>query len=233
LRGIWDYLTFERAEAVEHARAQGRYEALPDPLVIEDLTRPRVRQVLRDGRSCWVGLDRLSHRERARLLLRTPDGLEPAALWLNEEGMPTGVHTWKKVFATANQRCACAGVNLHCHPHVLRHSYAVVTLEQLQRGHLRDLEQMNPEQRHSYQMVFGDPLRWVSLRLGHRSMQTTLIYLHTLAELEFETKLALVPDDDEWEPPELNSDDVAAELAERRAPHGPKFQAGEHGEPAE
>jgi site-specific recombinase XerD len=229
LRAVWDYMTFERAEAVEHARAQGRYEALADPLIVEDPTHPRVRRVQPDGRVRWVGVDRLGHRERARLLLRTPDGLEPAVLWLDEEGMPIGVHAWKKVFATANQRCARASVNLRCHPHALRHTFAVVTLEQLQRGHLRDLEQMNPGQRHSYQMVFGDPLRWVSLRLGHRSTQTTLVYLHTLAELEFETKLALVPDDDEWEPPELHSDDLAAELAARQ---GPALDAGEDSEPA-
>jgi site-specific recombinase XerD len=234
LRSVWDYLRFERTEAVEHARAQGRYETLPDLLIVEDPTLPRVPLVQRDGRVRWVGVDRLGHRERARLLLRTPQGLEPAALWLDEQGMPTGVDGWKKVFATANRRCARAGVNLRCHPHVLRHSFAVVTLEQLQRGHLRDLEQMNPGQRPSYQMVFGDPLRWVSLRLGHASTQTALVYLHTLAELEFETKLALVPDDDEWEPPELHPDDVAAELGARQTRQGSEFDArgNESAEPA-
>lgn len=229
LRAVWDYMAFERAEAVEHARARGRYETLADPLIVEDPTRPRVRRVQPDGRVRWAGVDRLGHRERARLLLRTPDGLQPAALWLDEQGMPIGVHAWKKVFATANQRCLHAGVDLRCHPHALRHTFAVVTLEQLQRGHLRDLEQMNPRQRHSYQMVFGDPLRWVSLRLGHKSTQATLVYLHTLAELEFETKLALVPDDDEWEPPELHSDDVADELAARQ---GRELDAHEDSEPA-
>jgi integrase len=43
--------------------------------------------------------------------------------------------------------------------------------------------------------VFGDPLDWVRRRLGHRSVVTTQIYLHTLAELDMETRLALVPDD--------------------------------------
>jgi len=213
LRAVGDYLAFECAEAVERARAQGRYEALAEPLIVEDPTRPRVRLVQRDGRVRWVGVDRLGHRERARLLLRTPDGLEPAALWLDGQGMPIGVDAWKKMFATANQRCARAGVNLRCHPHALRHTFAVVTLEQLQRGHVRDLEQKNREQRHSYQMIFGDPLRWVSLRLGHARIETTLVYLHTLAELEYETKLALVPPGDEWEPLELGPDDLAAELA--------------------
>jgi hypothetical protein len=69
----------------------------------------------------------------------------------------------------------------------------------------------------------------VSLRLGHKSTQATLVYLHTLAELEFETKLALVPDDDEWEPPELHSDDVADELSARQ---GRELDAHEDSEPA-
>jgi len=48
---------------------------------------------------------------------------------------------------------------------VLRHSFAVTTLEHLQRGHLRALGALNPEQRRHYQMVFGDPLDWVRRRL--------------------------------------------------------------------
>ncbi|SRR6266571_8363265 len=39
-----------------------------------------------------------------------------------------------------------------------------------------------------------EPLLWISRRLGHRSIETTAIYLHTLQELEMETRLALVPD---------------------------------------
>lgn len=81
----------------------------------------------------------------------------------------------------------------------------MITLEQLQRGHLRDLEQMSPQQRRSYQMIFGDPLDWVRRRLGHTSIETTLVYLHVLAELELETRLALVPDD--WEPAHFDPND--------------------------
>ena len=36
------------------------------------------------------------------------------------------------------------------------------------------------------------------MRLGHRSVGTTQIYLHALQELEMETRMALVPDT--WEP---------------------------------
>jgi len=53
---------------------------------------------------------------------------------------------------------------------------------------------MTPQGRMTYQRVYGDPLLWISRRLGHRSIETTVIYLHTLQELEMETRLALIPD---------------------------------------
>ncbi len=83
--------------------------------------------------------------------------------------------------------------------HLLRHSFAVVTLEQLQRGHLASLAAMTAEQRGHYTRIFGDPLDWVRRRMGHASIASTLIYLHALQELEMRTRMELVPDD--WEDP--------------------------------
>ena len=60
-----------------------------------------------------------------------PAGSNPRALWLGEHGMPITASGWKQVFAAANGRCERAGVAVSCHPHLLRHSFAVVTLEQL------------------------------------------------------------------------------------------------------
>jgi integrase len=79
------------------------------------------------------------------------------------------------------------------------HTFAVVTLEQLQRGHIAGQADRNTEQRRTYSLVFGDPLDWVRRRLGHRSVVTTQVYLHALAELEMETRMLLVPGD--WEDP--------------------------------
>lgn len=56
---------------------------------------------------------------------------------------------------------------------------------------------MVPAQRMTYQMVYGDPLNWVRLRLGHTSVETTQIYQHNLHELEMETRMTLIPDT--WE----------------------------------
>jgi site-specific recombinase XerD len=234
LRAVWDYVRFERAEAVERGQAAGTYERLEGALLVEDPTRPRVRV---GGH--WVEVAKLDPAERARLLVATPQSVEPATLWLRGDGLPTTTTAWQGVFHDANARCRRLGVKLRANPHKLRHSYAVITLERLQRGHLRDLEDKPPEYRRSYQMIFGDPLRWVSLRMGHATVQTTLIYLHTLAELEFETKLALVPDGDDWTPLELHPDDLAAELAachsnlDRLDPELASGDVDEHAGPAE
>ena len=106
---------------------------------------------------------------------------------------------WKAMFRDANRRCGTAGLAVSCHAHLLRHTFAVVTLGQLQRGHIASLVDLDPAQRGHYTRVFGDPLDWIRRRLGHRSVVTTQVYLHALGELEMQTRMALVPDG--WEDP--------------------------------
>lgn len=195
LRDVRDYLEWDRREIVEEARERGAYTPTSRSLLVEDPAKPRVRI---GGR--WVGVDRLSPGERRRLLVATEQGWEPAMLWLNQHGMPMSVSGWRQVFAEANARCARQGVDLSATPHMLRHSFAVITLELLWRGHIQALGELNEGQRLTYQRVFGDPLNWVRIRLGHTSVTTTALYLHTLQELEMRTRLALVPDG-AWEPP--------------------------------
>jgi len=194
LRSIVDYVEIDRADAVARAQAAGHYETVEDMLIVE-LGTDRVR--IGDE---WHQVADLDAEERLRLFTRTEHGLEPAALWLAEDGMPLTLHTWKWVFREASRRCRRLGVKIHCHPHALRHSFAVVTLEQLQRAHLESLAQMEAAQRRHYRMIWGDPLDWVRIRLGHASLETTQEYLHTLRELEMETRLVLVPD--LWEHPD-------------------------------
>jgi len=206
LRDLWTYVDIDRADAVARARAAGRYDDIRDPLIIEHPTRPAVRIGQR-----WIGVDHLDPQQRKRLLIRTAEGLEPVDLWLGEDGMPLTLHAWKSVFRSASDRCHALGVAVRCHPHLLRHSFAVTALEHLQRGHLRSLGSQNAEQRRHYQMVFGDPLDWVRRRLGHSSVETTQKYLHTLAELEMETRMALVGDG--WDDPRLvRTADIAVEV---------------------
>jgi site-specific recombinase XerD len=193
------YATIDRAEVIAAARADGRYQRLRQPLVMEDPDRPVVTVAHPGGGGHRVKVSQLDPAQRCRLLVDGPDGLAPAAYWLCEHGLPVAVSTWKGLFAQANARCAAQGLQLHGHAHLLRHTFAVITLEQLQRGHIAALAELDAAQRGHYTRVFGDPLDWVRRRLGHRSVTTTMIYLHALAELEMETRLALVPDG--WEHP--------------------------------
>ncbi|MEV6904560.1 hypothetical protein [Amycolatopsis sp. NPDC051372] len=100
----------------------------------------------------------------------------------------------KKMFAEANGRRRMAGLRTVVHARMLRHSFAVITLAQLQRSHLTatgTLDEAGPGQ---YVQVIGDPLGWVRPHLGHRSVTNTQIYVHTLAELDMQTRLALAPE---------------------------------------
>jgi site-specific recombinase XerD len=195
------YAEIDRAEIIEQARAAGRYRRWPHPFVVEDPDRPLARSP--DGGRVKVA--HLDPSERMRLLIDGPNGLEPAVFWLTETGSPMTKSAWKQLFRTANLRCRSHGIRVWVHPHMLRHTFAVVTLEQLQRGHIAGQADRNPEQRRTYSLIFGDPLDWVRRRLGHRSVVTTQVYLHALAELEMETRMMLVPDN--WEDPRSTSFD--------------------------
>ncbi|MEU1536125.1 integrase [Streptomyces fagopyri] len=195
LRDVRDYMAWDRREMLDYGRSRGFYAPNRRSLLVEDPSRPVVRMA---GR--WLPVARLDVSERRRLLVATPEGgWEPAMVWLNQWGLPMTMSGWKQVFADANARCRTQGVGVRATPHMLRHSYAVITLELLWRGHLQALGEMNEQQRLTYQRVFGDPLNWVRIRLGHRSATTTAIYLHTLQELEMRTRLELVPEG-AWEP---------------------------------
>jgi integrase len=194
------YAGIDRAEVIGQAREAGRYARIYRPLVVvPDRQHPVAVEHRGDGVGQRVKVASLDVEDRRRLLIEGPDGLEPAGFWLSEYGLPVAVPTWKHMFSLANARCRRMGLELHAHAHLLRHTFAVVTLEQLQRGHITALAELTPEQRGQYTRVFGDPLDWVRRRLGHRSVTTTQIYLHALAELEMHTRMALVPDG--WEDP--------------------------------
>jgi site-specific recombinase XerD len=199
VRELASYLEMDRAEVVERAQGAGRYQRWRRPLVVEDPDRPFLVRAVGQVEQRKVNLRELGPMERRRVLVEGAHGLEPAMLWLGEDGQPLAVSTWKSMFAQANERCRRQDVTVSCHAHLLRHSFAVVTLEQLQRGHIAALADLNPDQRGHYTRVFGDPLDWVRRRLGHRSVLTTSIYLHALQELEMQTRMALVPDS--WEDP--------------------------------
>src|SRR6266545_447016 len=154
VRDLAAYAEFDRAEVVDDARAAGRYRRWRRPLVLDDPTRPGGVRVTGSLERRRVNLRELQPRERRRLLIESGAGLEPAMFWLGEDGQPLALSSWKSVFADANERCRKQGVALSCHAHLLRHTFAVVTLEQLQRGHIAALADLNPAQRGHYTRIF-------------------------------------------------------------------------------
>ncbi|MGY1943918.1 hypothetical protein [Nocardia asiatica] len=110
LSGVRAYVEGARARAVRSAQAEGRYEALARGRVVE-AERGRESVVLADGQGGTVirswGL--LAPAMRRRLFRRTPAGLEPLAVWLNEDGLPRDPHGWHHTFDAANERIARGG----------------------------------------------------------------------------------------------------------------------------
>jgi site-specific recombinase XerD len=193
LCSVHEYINTDRIEVVAHARSAGRYRLRSDSLILE----PDGRHARLFGSSQRIHANLLTPAERRRTFIEDAGGLSPASLWLSEAGDPISVSTWKHIFGQANLRCERQRVDLSASAHTLRHSFAVITLEHLQRGHIAALQSATVEQRGFYVRTFGDPLDWVRRLLGHRSIETTQIYLHALAELEMRTRMALIPE--EWE----------------------------------
>src|SRR5260370_21245621 len=112
---------------MEQARARGAYDRIASPLVIEDpgARRPCVTVRGQAGSAARVPVEQLEPHERARLLVRAAGGLEPAALWLGEHGLPITLSRWEQVFAAADEAGERAVGARPCHPHLLRPSLAV------------------------------------------------------------------------------------------------------------
>ena len=198
LRGIGGYLDSARAAAVGRAQQQGRYADLDGVLVAK--AAPTNRQVVLvddSGESGRISLDALSAEDRCRVFVEGPTGMEPAMLWLTESGMPMPYNTWQRVFAVANARCRSQAVPIGCHPHMLRHSFALQMLLTLIHAFERRFD-LTPRQREEHRTLFGDPYVCVQVMLGHSSSETTKnIYLEPAKGLEVD--LFLNDDDEDHE----------------------------------
>jgi integrase len=200
------YAGSSRAHAVARAQRKGLYERLPGARVVTEVTR-RVKPVVRwrglDGTSGENPLGTLTVRERMLLLTEGPGGLEPLWLWLNERGMPFGVHSWDGVFAAASKRCERVltppgriGLDPHqAHApyatvHSARHSFALYML--VVPNVLTDQRYgLSQEERRDYRLLYGGPWLMVQQLLGHASRDTTVErYLAPVADLNLRSMLA-------------------------------------------
>ena len=192
LTRVLSYVEGERALAVRRAQAASRYDQMPDRLVVLDEDRKgQLTMVDAFGVMRHMLPSSLTPGARLRLLRETDDGLEPAALWVNDDGLPRKHKAWSKTWTQANDRVAAAGLpHLVCRPHMLRHSFA---LRWYSIGYLtqrKTFAHLTDDELSDFRSEFGDAWMLVKTMLGHRSIQTTKdVYLEPFQSLQVELLL--------------------------------------------
>lgn len=206
---IDNYRLSTRREAVRRAHREGRYASLTGLKIIKKIDNRRiVHYTDRNGESGTVPLDNLDCSGRLDLYIEGEDGLEPWMLWLSESGLPLPYRSWEAVFSTANKRCRALGVGIHCHPHMVRHSFALRMLVAIMYAHDRRMG-ISPQERREYRHLFGDPWVLVQTMLGHASITTTRdCYLEPVSGLQVDLFL----NDDPAEDSSIN--DLIARVAQ-------------------
>ncbi|TFE25088.1 site-specific integrase [Frankia sp. B2] len=178
LRAVHDYVTLDRAAAVEGASWCPPARWGPALRVSEpDRRGGRINGVRRD----W---DALTPGERRRLV--APDG-GSCLLAVRSDGGP--FTAWATVLERASDRVR-ARVELrfpHVHPHRLRHSFAMAMLERLVDGHYRRAAELvaaggesGPDAALALYLSKADPLLVLRDLMGHSSVTTTEAYLRRL-----------------------------------------------------
>ncbi|MGW2539491.1 hypothetical protein ACWC5I_01100 [Kitasatospora sp. NPDC001574] len=192
LRSALAYCEGPRAAAVRRAQAAGRYERLRHRRLLVGSTSVTATLRGRQSGVQEVAWNSLGPEARRQLFRETAQGLEPVALWLNEDGLPRNGHGWHHTFDTANKRIKALGLEgFTCTPHMLRHSlalrwFAIGKLVQAARlGHL------SQDEARDFRAQFGDVWHLVQTILGHRRVETTKeVYLEPFRNLEVELLLA-------------------------------------------
>lgn len=224
------YVQSERAWAVQRAQEQGRYDQLPMVRRVTNVSRgqdPVVRWREMDGAEGRQRLGRLGWRERQWLFIDGPDGLEPAWLWLTEQGTPMPPEQWNGVFRQANLRCEqelltaeereigrgfrtaeVRGKTPYATPHSCRHSFALymlIVLNQLMEARFG----LTAVDRRDFALLFGDPWFLVKTLLGHSDVETTKRhYLSPVTHLQLESILAAADESDSPDGPQQRVEDL-------------------------
>jgi integrase len=209
MKGIAAYLDpleGSRAEAIGRARRKGRYEQVPGKQIVTGCNRhSRTLYVLASGGSTVLSLDLIAPEERLRLFRKTPDGLEPLAVWLGNDGMPKQAHSWEKTFQMANARIARAWAAAHgkdpagaecplwARPHMARHSFALRWFSILSVVWDQRLEGFTESEKRDLREQFGDVWFQLATLLGHSSPEVTRDwYLEPFTGLQLDYIMSLL-----------------------------------------
>ena len=191
LVGVLDYVEGARAAAVRRAQRSGCYERLVRRRLMVGRQGDRLHLQDSAGGQRAVDLNMIAPRDRARLFRQTSAGLEPLALWLNEDGMPRVAHGWQHTFAAANARIARLGLSgFTGTPHMLRHSCALRWYAVGRLAYERRFAHLDAEEQRDFRVQFGNTWDLVATMLGHRSPETSRQhYLEPFRTLELDLLL--------------------------------------------
>ncbi len=192
LLGVLSYTEGARARAVRRAQRHHRYGQVPGLLVVEKAyanRRLRVRDT--SGEVSSAALDALDPQVRQRLFREGRAGLEPLAVWLNEDGLPREPHGWQHSFTAANARVAAHGLEgFSCSAHRLRHSFALRWYSVGKLLYDARFAHLDGEELRDFRVQFGDTWQLVQTMLGHRNVTTTMdVYLEPFRHLDVELLL--------------------------------------------
>jgi integrase len=191
LVGVLDYVEGARARAVRRAQADGRYERLRVLRLVLGPDGDRLRIAEPDGRETRPPVNALAPAARRRLFCRGRQGLEPLAVWLNEDGMPRVPHGWQHTFDAANARVAGLGFpGLLATAHHLRHSFALRWYSVGRLAYEQRFAHLSEDEQKDFRAQFGNTWDLVATMLGHRSPETTKNhYLEPFRSLDVELLL--------------------------------------------
>ncbi|WP_380633247.1 site-specific integrase [Saccharothrix lopnurensis] len=188
---VLSYVEGARARVVRRAQHAGRYERLRRVRLVLGVDGDRLVVMEPDGRQTTPAIDAIGPVMRRRLFCRTPQGLEPMAVWLNEDGLPRVPHGWEHTFGNANARIAGLGFpGLRATPHHLRHSFCLRWYSIGKLVYEAKLEHLGETERKDFREQFGDTWDLVATMVGHRNPQTTREhYLEPFRSLDVELLL--------------------------------------------
>jgi len=196
-----------RQLAIGRAQRLGRYDSLHALRIVTGYNpRSRVLHLAGDSGGKPVSVDVLGPDERRLLFRRTPQGLEPLAVWLTPGGLPKKAHGWEDTFQAANARVqdaweAAGGTHgeaeLWARPHMCRHSFALKWFSILSVVWEHRLEGFTAEEVKDLRDTFGDLWFQLATLMGHADPATTRdIYLEPFCALQVDYLMSLLDEEE-------------------------------------
>lgn len=191
------YIREQRSHAVLGAiERHGGKAAADEALVAQHVEGTTVRLI---GRKKPMDSGRFGVEDRVRLLQVAGDRvIGPAQVFVGESGLALAPTAWNDIFDAASARVerfkddyphatsARPGGDLAVRPHDLRHTYAVNFLSRLYQRFLETTDPaiLKDAGRQLQHRLLKDPLRTLQLRMGHRQLESTFIYLQYIEQVQ-------------------------------------------------